>query len=63
MGKSKLISVWESDDYILEFESDGMSVNILTENFDPILNFTQYASIAEIEKVLIALGFKKVEGS
>lgn len=61
MGKSKLIGVWESDEYILEFEADGVGLNILTENFDKIIAFTKNTSILEIEKVLVALGFKKVE--
>ena len=48
MGKSKLIGAWESNDYILEFESDGIGLNILTENFDKVIAFTKNTSMSEI---------------
>lgn len=59
MSKHSLMGKWESEDYMLDFRTDN-KLAVLSNSFEPLVVFSEHASVSEIEKCLVALGFKQV---
>lgn len=58
--KVKILDGYKHEDYILDIKPEGI-VSVLSAWFTPIVDFSEHASLSEIEKCLVGLGFKKEE--